>query len=221
MERVPSPVKPASVRAYSSPVREQSARRTRRLVLDAALARFTEQGYPRTTLAEIAAAAGVSVETVYKVFKNKVGLLKQLGDVVVGGDDDDVALLEREAPQRLRAETDQRVQLAMLAAGVTVQLERLGPYNEVLRTAAAVDAEAAALRDDVHLRQRRMAMSTIAGWVADRGPLRDDLPVERAAAVIWTLAGPEVHRMLRVDWSWTPDQYEAWLRDTLTATLLP
>lgn len=221
MELVPPRVKPASGRAYSSPVREESARRTRRLVLDAALARFTEQGYPRTTLAEIAAAAGVSVETVYKTFKNKVGLLKQLGDVVVGGDDEDVALLEREAPQRLRTETDQRVQLAMLAAGITVQLERLGPYNEVLRTAAAVDAEAAALRDDVHLRQRRVAMTTIARWVAARGPLRDDQPVEQAAAVLWTIAGPEVHRMLRVDWSWTAEQYEAWLRDTLVRSLLP
>jgi AcrR family transcriptional regulator len=208
-------------RAYSSPVRQEAARRTRRLVLDAALQLFAVNGYARTTLTEIAAAAGVSVETVYKTFKNKVGLLKQLGDVVVGGDDEDVALLEREGPQRMRAETDQRRQLAMFASGITAQLERLGPYNEVLRTAAAADVDAAALRDDVHLRQRRFAMSAVAGWVAENGSLRDRMSVEQAAAVIWTLASPEVHRMLRVDWSWTPEQYETWLRDTLTTSLLP
>lgn len=221
MERMAPSVKPASGRAYSSPVREEAARRTRRLVLDAALRLFAEQGYPRTTLAEIAVAAGVSVETVYKVFKNKRGLLQQLGDVVIGGDDEDVPLLERQGPQRVREETDQRRQLAMFATGITAQLERVGPYNEIVRTAAVVDSEVAALRDDLHLRQRRFAMTTVAGWLADRGPLRDDLPVERAAAVIWTLASPEVHRMLRVDWSWTLEQYEAWLRDTLIATLLP
>jgi AcrR family transcriptional regulator len=221
MADVARPVKPSPARPYSSPVREEAARRTRTLVLDAALRLFGESGYARTTLAEIAAAAGVSVETVYKTFRNKRGLLKELGDVVIGGDDRDVALLEREDPQRVRDETDQRRQLTMFATGMTTQLERVGPYNDILRTAAVVDPEVAALRDDLHLRQRRFAMTTVAGWVAARGPLRDGMSPERAAAIIWTLAGPEVHRMLRVDWSWTPEQYETWLRETLIASLLP
>ena len=47
------------------------------------------------------------------------------------------------------------------------------------------------------------------------------MPVEEAAAVIWTLTSPEVHRMLTVDWAWTSPRYEDWLRTTLQTTLLP
>jgi len=53
------------------------------------------------------------------------------------------------------------------------------------------------------------------------GPLREGMPVEEAAAVLWTLTSPEVHRMLRVDWAWPAERYERWLRGTLVSTLLP
>jgi hypothetical protein len=39
--------------------------------------------------------------------------------------------------------------------------------------------------------------------------------------VVWTLTSPEVHQMLRDTWDWPPERYEQWLRETLTATLLP
>jgi hypothetical protein len=39
--------------------------------------------------------------------------------------------------------------------------------------------------------------------------------------VLWTLTSPEVNHMLRVDWGWTTEQYETWLRTTLAAGLLP
>jgi hypothetical protein len=141
--------------------------------------------------------------------------------VVVGGDEEDVALLDRPGPQSMRVEPDQRRQLAMFAAGVTDQLERLRPLDDILRSAAAVDEAAAALRSDVQLRQRRAAMRVIAGWVAAHGPLRDGTTEEEAAAVLWTLTSPEVHLMLRDTWGWSRERFAGWLRDTLVATLLP
>ncbi len=217
MSRMSTPVN----RVYRSPARAESARRTRRSILDAALRLFTEQGYARTTLTEIAAAAGVSVETIYKTFRNKRGLLQQLADITVGGDDEAVPMLERADPLALRDEPDQRRQLAMFAAGMAVQMERVRPFDDLLRSAAAVDPEVAVLRDDLQLRQRRAAMTMIATWVAARGPLRDGISVDEAAASIWTLTSPEVHHMMRVDWRRTPAQYEDWLRVTLEASLLP
>jgi AcrR family transcriptional regulator len=217
MSRVSSPVN----RVYRSSLRAEGARQTRRLVLDAARQLFAEQGYARTTLTEIASAAGVSVETIYKTFRNKRGLLQELADVTVGGDDEATPMLERTGPLALRDEPDQRRQLAMFAAGMAVQMDRVGSFDDILRSAAAVDPEVAALRDDLQLRQRRAAMTMIATWIAARGPLRDGLSVEQAAAIIWTQTSPEVHHMLRVDWSWTAEQYEEWLRNTLVATLLP
>jgi AcrR family transcriptional regulator len=182
---------------------------------------FLEQGFPATTMAAVARRAGVSPDTVYSAFGAKGDLLKEVLDVVIGGDDEDVPLLEREGPQAVRAEPDPRRQLAMFAAGITEQLERVRPMDDILRSAAAVDAAAAALRADLQLRQRREAMRAVAGWIATRGPLRAGLSEDDAAAAIWTLTSPEVHLMLRDSWGWPRERYEQWLRDTLTASLLP
>ncbi|MBA2389147.1 MAG: hypothetical protein H0V64_05840 [Geodermatophilaceae bacterium] len=93
--------------------------------------------------------------------------------------------------------------------------------DDILRSAAAVDAAAADLRADLQLRQRRESMRTVVAWIAARGPLRDGLSQEDAAAVVWTLTSSEVHLMLRDTWGWSRGRYAQWLQNTLTATLLP
>jgi AcrR family transcriptional regulator len=190
-------------------------------MLSSARQLFVEQGYSATTIAAVARQANVSADLVYKSFGSKAGLLKAVLDAVVGGDEEDVALLDRSRPQAMRAERDPRRQLAMFAEGVTEQLERLRPVDDILRSAAAVDEAAAELRSDIQLRQRRLAMRTVVGWLASRGPLHPGVSEEEAAAVVWTLTSPEVHLMLRDIWGWTSERYSGWLRDTLIATLLP
>jgi len=182
---------------------------------------FLERGYPATTIAAVARRAGVSADTIYSVFGSKSTLLKEVLDVVIGGDDAQVALLDRAGPQAVRAEPDQRRQLEMFATGITDQLERVRPMDDILRSAAAVDAAAADLRADLQLRQRRESMRTVVTWIAARGPLRDGLSQEDAAAVVWTLTSSEVHLMLRDTWGWSRGRYAQWLQNTLTATLLP
>ena len=208
-------------RAYHAPNRQEQARATRRRVLDASLELFLDRGYVGTTVAAVAERAGVAGDTVFHVFGSKRGLLTQLLDVVIGGDDDAVPVLERPGPQAVRAETDQRRQLAMFAAGMTAQLERVRPLDDVLRGAAAADPRLAALRADLQLRQRRQAMAVVAGWVAARGPLRAGVSTTGAADVLWALTSPELHRLLRVDCGWTAEQYTAWLRTSLVDGLLP
>jgi hypothetical protein len=163
----------------------------------------------------------VSADTIYSTLGSKGALLKEVLDVVIGGDDAQSPLLERADPQAMRAERDQRRQLAMFAAGITQQLERIRPMDDILRSAAAVDSVAADLRADLQLRQRREAMTAIVAWIAAHGPLHEGLSQQDAAAVVWTLTSPEVHQMLRDTWDWSPERYEQWLRETLTASLLP
>ena len=212
---------PVNRRSYSSPLRAERARKTRRRVIETAVALFLARGYAGTTLAAVAAEAGVSVDTVFHLFGTKRGLLQAAVDTVIGGDDADLPLLERPGPQAMRAETDPHRQIALFAHGILGQLERIAPVDDMLRSAAAVDPDVAALREDLQLSQRRQAMRTVAGWIASRSPLRDAMPVDVAAAVLWTLTSSEVHHMLRVDWGWPPEQYERWLRTTLEHTLLP
>ena len=207
-------------RRYDSPVRREQARRTRAAVVQAAHRRFLAHGYAATTLAAVARDAGVSVDTVYAVFGSKRGLLDGVMDVNVGGDDEPVAVLERELPQRMRAERDQRTQLAMFATGMAGELERMRPLDDVLRSAAAADPDVAAARHEQNDVQRHHAMTTIVGWIAARGPLRDGLDVATGADLVWTLTSPEVHYMLRETRGWSRRQYEVWLRDTLEHALL-
>lgn len=212
---------PVKRRPYNSTLRAEQAAATRERIIDAARALFVAQGYPATTLGQVAHEAGVAADTVLHIFGSKKGLLSSVLDVAIGGDDAPVRILDREGPQAMRRETDQRVQIAMFAAGMTEQLERIRPLDDILRSAAAVDAEARALREDLQQRQRRHAMGQVATWIAANGMLKDHMSTDMAADIIWTLTSPEVHLLLRQDCQWTPEQYRVWLHNGLAGSLLP
>jgi AcrR family transcriptional regulator len=208
-------------RGYRSPLRAEQARQTRRRILEAAQRLFLDHGYPATSVEAIAAAASVSQDTVYSTFGSKRNLLKELMDTVVGGDDVNVSVLDRPAPQSVRRVRDQRVQLAAFAADVALRIEATRPLDDILRSAAEVDVEVRALRDDIQLRQRRSAMSTFAEWLTVNGPLRGGISPSDAASILWTLTSPEVHRLLRDGCGWSHERFVLWLEDTLVRTLLP
>lgn len=65
-------------RSYTSPLREHGAERTRQRILDAALARFSTQYYDDVTLDAVAADAGVTVQTVFRRFQSKAGLVRAI-----------------------------------------------------------------------------------------------------------------------------------------------
>jgi AcrR family transcriptional regulator len=206
-------------RRYDSSLRKQQAGQTRMRILDAAQELFAERGYAAATIESIAEAANVAVDTVYSSFGAKRGVLKALLDVRVGGDDAPVEVLDRSGPQAVRRETSQRRQLVTFARDVTAIMERVRPVDDIVRGAAAVDAEVAALRAGIQ-ESRYANMRTFISWVAANGPLRGGISQEDAAAIVWTLAGPDVHRLLRTERGWSRERYIAWLADTLTRTLL-
>ena len=83
-------------RDYHSPVRAAQVELSRGRVLTAARELFLTQGYVATSVAAIAARAGVVRETVYKLFGTKAGLLKRLYDVTVAGDPEETPIERRE-----------------------------------------------------------------------------------------------------------------------------
>src|SRR2546430_17499668 len=88
-----------------------------------------------------------------------------------------------------------------------------------MRGAAAVDPEIAALRSRMH-EFRYENMRRFVSWLAAKGSLRGGMTAGDAAAIVWTLAGPEAHGLLRRDRGWAQERYVAWLADTLSRTLL-
>jgi AcrR family transcriptional regulator len=180
---------------------------------------FSEHGYPATTIQRIAAEAGVATDTVYAVFSSKRAILSGLMERMVGGDDQAIAMLDRPEPQSVRRESSQRRQLTRFVAGVTDAIERSRPIDDMMRSAGAIDPEIASLRGNIQ-GERFRNMTTLVRWLRANGPLRRERSVEEAAAIVWTLTSPEVHRLLRVDRGWSSERFRDWLGDTLARTLL-
>jgi hypothetical protein len=140
--------------------------------------------------------------------------------VRVGENEAELDLLARAGPQAVQREPDQRAQLAAFAADVTSIIERARPVDDIIRGAAAVDADIAALRAE-NQAYRYGNMRQLVGWLAAKGPLRGGLTEDDAAAIMWTLTSPEVHGLLRVARGWSAERYAAWLRESLDRILLP
>src|SRR5689334_20383245 len=72
----------------TAPTRRQRADQTRRRIVRAAHRLFVDRGYSGATMADIAQAADVAVQTVYFVFHTKVELLQACYETAVLGEDD-------------------------------------------------------------------------------------------------------------------------------------
>ena len=130
-------------RSYDASGRQARAQETRRRVIDVAHDLFISQGYGRTTIADIARGADVSVETVYSAFGNKAALLRQVWYVRLRGDDQEVRLLHRPEIQDMLAEPDLVVRLRRHAVVMTAVFRRFVPLHRALEAAAASEPSAA------------------------------------------------------------------------------
>jgi AcrR family transcriptional regulator len=204
-------------RRYHSPTRQAQAARTRAQILDAADELFRTQGFGRTSVRQIAEAAEVVPETVYANFGSKARLQTALIDSRLAPDGQ-TSVRDRPEFVALADEPDQRRILHAFAQDWARMSERVRPVSEILRTAKAVDPEMATIREEMEGNRYRYLRS-IAELLLARGPLLVD--IDRAADIIWTLASPDVGRMLCDDRGWTTEDYAKWLENTLAETLIP
>ncbi len=194
-------------------------RRTRAAVVEAARTLFLERGYSSTTIEAISEASDTPQATVYRLFSSKLGILKAVLDVSIGGDDQAVAMLERPNVQALLADGDPRNQLAGFAAMLRDLMTRAAPVHRILADAARSDADAAALLAEI-AQQRHEGQRRIARSLARSGALRPGIRERDAADVIHVLASPEVYGLLVTDRGWSADRYEKWLKEILIDQLL-
>jgi len=208
-----------SDRNYVSEVRADQARRTRRRLVDAAVGLFVERGYAGTTIDAIAAAAGVSRKTVFDSVGGKAQLVKLAYDFAIVGDDEPVPLIDRQEIAALNAEPDPAARLAAYAAMVVRIDIRISPIWRVLESAAAHDAEAAALHATL-VEQRWTSMHRPAQLFASRGELRPELDVEGAAGVLWLANDPSLFDKLVRQRGWSVERFQAWLTELTQVGLL-
>jgi AcrR family transcriptional regulator len=205
-------------RRYDSSSRQEQARRTRELLLDTAQRQFLAHGYAATTVAAVAAEAGVSVETVYKAVGGKAGLVRAIYDRGLRGAGRDAAY---ERSDRMREqETDPRVIMRNWGVLTAEVSSIVTPVRLLIRAAAATEPDMAALlaaSDD----ERRDRMAHHARFLADRGHLRDDVTVERATDVLWFCSSAEIYELLVLKRGWSPAEFARFVADTMISTLLP
>lgn len=204
-------------RRYDSTRRQQQARENRRQILAAAHALFVDNGYGSTTIVEIAAAAGVAVETIYAAFRNKPTLLHRAWDLAVGGDEQNVHLLERPEMRAVLDEPDLSVRFTRFATVNTAIMRRTAALRLAIQGAAGTDTAAAALLTEID-RARQEAMGMHAHAAATTGPLA--VTEEECRDVLFaTTDGSLWHNFVQRQ-GWPDERYSAWLAHLWQAMLL-
>ncbi len=216
--RDPSPT-PTPGRRQRYAARTARAAATKRRIVEAAYQLFADRGYLDTTMADIAQAAGVAVQTLYLSFGSKVKILNAALDTAVGGDDQPVALIARPWLSTLAELPDGPRAIALLVHEGRKVIERASRIHFAMRAAAA-DIEVADLLAK-QAAERYQAMQAMAGIVAQKPGFAGSLGTAHLADVLYGTLGPDTYRLFCLDRHWTHEQWEAWLTAMLTATYFP
>ena len=212
-------VKAPGRRRYTSALRAQQAAATRHAVLSAARELFAEQGYAATSVASIAARAGVAVDTLYAAVGRKPVVLRQLLETALSGTDDEVPAVERDYVQRVRAASTAAEKIAVYAAAVAEIGVRMAPVHLALAEAAQTDPECAALRAEIDAR-RAANMRLFAADLRATGELRADLSDDEVADVVWSMNAAEYRALLVGGRGWSAERFGSWLADAWSRLLL-
>jgi AcrR family transcriptional regulator len=203
-------------RGNHAPTRAERARRTREAVIDAARRLFLQDGFAATTIAAIAADAGVSVETIYKTFGGKPGMVRAICRQALAGAGPVPAETRSDDLQRI--ETDPRTIIRGWGGLTTEVAPRIAPVLLLLRAAAVNDPEMAELQNEIS-DQRLARMTHNAEGIAEH--LRPGLSIAETGIILWTYSSPELYELLVLKQGWNLQRYGTFIADAIIAAVLP
>lgn len=207
-------------RAYDASGRREQARARRLAVVVAARELFERDGFRLTTIAAIAAHAGVSEESIYKGFGSKAALAKAVFDIVIAGDDEPVPVAERPAMQAMRDEPDVRRKITMFVTGLAQRQAGSARVQILIRDGRHVDDSLAPIW--AKLNDESLAGMTMLGrHLLDSGQLRDGLDLDEVRDVLWNYLAIDTYERLVLFRGWPLERYSHWLAGALTSALCP
>lgn len=205
-------------RSYDASRRREQARARRLATVLAARDLFERDGFRLTTIAAVAARAGVSAESIYKGFGTKAALAKAVFDVTVAGDDEPVAVADRPAMQAIRDEPDVRRKIDMFVSGLAQRQARSAGVQILIRDGRHVDDSLgpvwAKLNDEA-----LVGMTMLARHLADSGQLRDGVDVDEVRDVLWNYLAIDTYERLVLIRGWPLERYSDWLSRTIIAAV--
>src|SRR6478672_10643677 len=190
----------SGTRKYSSALRQQQAEDTRSRILAASVRLFSTQGYARTTLAKIAAAAGVSAETVQGQGP-KAALLIAAIEYAAFGVSGEENLFNLDVGRQLLAIDDREEAGAFIVDAVTDVHRRTAPL-------------APALFGGINQQIRR-----VLDGLRNRGWLRDDVSFDELVETVAVFASVETYLRMTARDGWSVDAYRAWCARMLAETV--
>lgn len=203
----------AQKRAYHSESRKVQAQKTRERILQSAKGLIATHGFDKVTIEQIAEDAKVSAPTIYALFQSKTGIL---GSII-----DEAMPLEyhNELVQQGKQEKTAAKRLES-AATIARQLydaeqKQLGS----LQSAAILGPELKKL--EIQREERRYhRLEEGVLQLASENALQEGLETSKALDILWVFTGRDFYRMLVIERTWSSDEYEEWLKQLLTKTLL-
>ncbi|MDC7804367.1 TetR/AcrR family transcriptional regulator [Microbacterium laevaniformans] len=192
---------------YASPLREAEAAATRARIVDAAAELFVRDGYAATSLKAIAAAAGVSVQTV-NLHGPKHALLAAAYERALADREGWASLNDTDPMQQIIAEPDPERLIAMYAAFMTAANARIAALLRTLRAAADADPavrDVYAAIDERRLRSIREGVALLAA----RGVVPPDRS-DDATALVTMLVSTDTYLHFR-EAGWSAERYREWL----------
>ena len=207
-------------RSYDASRRREQAHARRLAVILAARELFERDGFRPTTIAAIAAHAGVSAEMVYKGFGSKAALAKAVFDLVIAGDDEPVPVAERPAMQAMRDEPDVRRKIAMFVEGLAQRQARSARVQILIRDGRHVDDSLAPIW--VKLNDEGLAGMTMLGrHLLQTGQLRDGIDLDEVRDVLWNYLAIDTYERLVLIQGWPLERYSQWLTRAVTGAICP
>src|SRR6266536_2554193 len=181
-----------SKRRYDSSGRQAQARRTREAIL--------------------------SVETVYKAFGGKPGLVRAIYERGLTGRGP-VPAFERADAMRERESDPETIMRNWGALTSEVSLV-VSPILLLVRAAAASDPDMAALFEASNDTRDERARHH-ARFLKERGYLRQGVTLAEATDILWTCTSPELYDLLVQQRGWSLPRFARFLADYMIATLRP
>jgi AcrR family transcriptional regulator len=190
--------------------RERQAQSTRDDILRAARRLFAERGYSRTSVRDIAEAAGVSAQTVYDSVGSKRSVVARLIDTEAG--------IMAIAMGAARSEDPVEVLGASARIARSI-LEHCGDVIHALVTGAAAEPELAVVLAEGHRRHVEGA-GRIVGRLVELDALGPGLDRGSAVDTLAAISDVQFALLLSESYGWSLDKIEDWIATTARTTLL-
>lgn len=200
-------------RKYSSPLREQQAAQTRGKIIAAAEHLLLTCGYAKTTVEDIAAAANVSAQTIYLIFKNKPGIMTAVLEQAFEDTEGQLAAT------RALEEADIHARIRCTVAFLVQARRKETPRYELLRNAGILSPDLAEIAAAAELSaQKKQAEHT--RRIFEGVSLKQGITIERAVDIWWYITHREGYQTLVQKRGWKHKEYEEWLIEMLESATL-